>query len=80
MPLCSLSLDDLSRVAACKFVLQEAAPSFWWDLFCVRVVLEVTLPETGAEEQAWVGKVVGVCEGTVQRGEVWNGALPFSGR
>lgn len=27
--------------------------------FCVRVVLEVTLPETGVQEQAWVGKVVG---------------------
>lgn len=50
-------------MATCKLVLQEAAPSFSWDLFCVGVVLEVTLPETGVQEQAWVGKVVGTCEG-----------------
>lgn len=74
--LCLNCLDDLARVATCKLGLQEAAPCFWWDSFCVRVVLEVAFPETGVQKQAWVGKVVGTLEG--QRGEVWewSSALP----
>lgn len=40
----------------------------------------MTLPETGVQEQAWVGKVAGTCEGQCREERCGNGALPFSGR